>query len=356
MPVYKDKPTKDGRCWKYQVSVKTIDGYKNVRSKAFATKKEAEKALASFTLSDVKITGITFHRIINEYLDEKRMTIKPQSLVAEKKLTTHIDDLLGNLPIEKLTPQKYEEFRETLANSNWSINTRNKLLRVVKSLLDYANVKYDIVNNTPKKYKAFTDTEPKEMQIYTLEQFNKFIEQIDNKVYYAFFATLFATGGRKNEINALKWSDIDFEKKQITINKSVNTKIGSNGLSYTISTPKTKSSIRNIPMTKRVLEALKTLDRNDDNDFVFGGKRPLPETTIAKVNIMASKKANLHTIRIHDFRHSFTSFLINNLGVDNISLVSKMLGHANIEETLRTYSHMWSNSYDILAEKMNNIE
>lgn len=359
MPIYKDKPTKDGRAFYFAISYKDLDGnYKKYKSKKYLTKKEAEHDEASYLLNVGKVQHsplITYSQITKDYLQEKSTTIKPQSLQAEKKLTTHIDKMLGNVVIARMTASQYENFRHQLSTSEFSITYKNKIIRMAKTLTEYAFIKYNIVNNIPKKYKYFADNDPKEMQIYTLDQFNQFIEQIDNKVYYAYFTCLFYTGCRKNEANALKWSDINFEKKQISVNKSVNTKIGDGGCSYTISTPKTKSSIRNIPMTKCLLEALKSLDRNDDNDFVFGGTRPLPETTIAKVNITASKKANLPTIRIHDFRHSFTSMLINNLGVDNVALVSKMLGHSNIEETLKTYSHLWSNSYDILADKMNNL-
>ena len=56
------------------------------------------------------------------------------------------------------------------------------------------------------------------------------------------------------------------------------------------------------------------------------------------------KEAGLKVIRIHDFRHSCASLLINN-GAD-ITLVAKYLGHSKIDETLNTYSPMFKNKLD----------
>ena len=54
--------------------------------------------------------------------------------------------------------------------------------------------------------------------------------------------------------------------------------------------------------------------------------------------------AELNLIRVHDFRHSCASLLINNGA--NVTLVAKYLGHTKIKEILNTYSHMFSTALD----------
>ena len=64
--------------------------------------------------------------------------------------------------------------------------------------------------------------------------------------------------------------------------------------------------------------------------------------------------AGLKRIRIHDFRHSCASLLINNGA--NVTLVAKYLGHTKIEETLNTYSHMFSTALDSVVSVIDSLE
>ena len=64
--------------------------------------------------------------------------------------------------------------------------------------------------------------------------------------------------------------------------------------------------------------------------------------------------AGLKQIRIHDFRHSCASLLINNGA--NVTLVAKFLGHTKIEETRNTYFHMFSTALDNVVSIIDNLE
>ncbi len=63
--------------------------------------------------------------------------------------------------------------------------------------------------------------------------------------------------------------------------------------------------------------------------------------------------ANVKQIRIHDFRHSCASLLINQGA--SIALVSKYLGHSNITITLNTYTHMFQSELENISNKLNNL-
>lgn len=68
---------------------------------------------------------------------------------------------------------------------------------------------------------------------------------------------------------------------------------------------------------------------------------------------MNCKLAGVKQIRIHDFRHSYASLLINNGA--NITMVAKFLVHAKVDETLNTYSHMFKNKLDDIVGTINRL-
>lgn len=199
----------------------------------------------------------------------------------------------------------------------------------------------------------FTDPNErkKEMDFYTFEEFNQFISVEDDLKYRTFFKTLYFCGLRKGEIRALNWNDIDFKNNTLTINKGLSDNV--NGKRYIISSPKTKSSNRILPLPKEVVNELRELKQYcikftnfKETWFIFGADLPLGDDAIRRRKIRNCKLANIKQIRIHDFRNSCASLLINN-GAD-ITLVAKFLGHSKIDETLNTYAHMFQN-------KLNNI-
>lgn len=128
-------------------------------------------------------------------------------------------------------------------------------------------------------------------------------------------------------------------------------------MNYEIKEPKSISSIREINLNKSLNEYLLHFKEEEmkikgfNNDwFIFGRKIPLAENTITRVKDRAIKKTGVKRIRLHDFRHSHASNLIAN-GV-NIVVVSKRLGHSDINMTLSKYTHLLQKSDDELTENI----
>ena len=94
--------------------------------------------------------------------------------------------------------------------------------------------------------------------------------------------------------------------------------------------------------------------KNFSNDFrVCGGERPLRDTSISNKNIQYAKEAELEPIRIHDFRHSHASLLIQH-GI-NIQEVARRLGHSDIKMTLNTYSHLYPSESERALTVLENV-
>ena len=175
---------------------------------------------------------------------------------------------------------------------------------------------------------------------------------------------------RKGEALALTWGDIDFQRKEIKVAKSLNRKrpkkcgdviltshpetassFGwhvSKTRSYEITTPKNRASYRQILMPNNLYDMIyehyvqvKQDYGFSNNIFVFSGQVPVSDQTLRRRFDSYAQKAGVKKIRIHDLRHSHASLLINK--GQNILIVSKRLGHSNITQTLNTYSHLMPN-------------
>lgn len=151
--------------------------------------------------------------------------------------------------------------------------------------------------------------------------------QSDNEMLRYIVPMLILTGARRREVLDAKWEDFDFKR-----------------LSWRIPFTKTGRP-RHIPMSDGVISLLNSIPRFDRCPYVF----PNPKTRKPFVSVFnswntARAKAGLPDVRMHDLRHSFASFLVNN--GRSLYEVQKLLGHTQIKTTQR-YAHL---SHDTLME------
>lgn len=208
----------------------------------------------------------------------------------------------------------------------------------------------------------FTDPNalPKKMKFYTWEEFKKFLSVIDDLKYKALFEVLYYCGLRRGELRGLSWENIDLDDKTLSVVKNVTNETGDHGY-WKVTTPKTRTSARTIPMLDILVEDLSRLKEYNKKHqygftkyyFVFGDINPIHPDVLRRTKNYYAEKAGIKQIRIHDFRHSCASLLINNGA--NIMIVAKYLGHAKIDETLNTYSHLFKNKMDDIVNLMNKL-
>lgn len=131
---------------------------------------------------------------------------------------------------------------------------------------------------------------------------------------------LLSTGCRLNEALSATWDDIDLERRVFNI-RATNTKAGRR---------------RSVPLNDSAMEVLGELDTRKEGGRLFVGRRGAL-TTIAKQWVRLRKKAGLPHLRLHDLRHQFASFLVN----DGRTLyeVQQILGHSSSKVTER-YAHL----------------
>jgi Integrase len=210
----------------------------------------------------------------------------------------------------------------------------------------------------------------KEMSFYTGDEFKKFINAVkqcainaekENNLYewnfYVFFSIAFYTGLRKGEIHALQWNDLDSDFNYLSVKRSINQKV--KGIDIETS-PKNNSSYRTLQIPtplKNILndhfKRCNNIDGFTKSHRICGGTTPLRDTTIQNRNKTYSNLANVKTIRIHDYRHSHSSLLANS-GI-NIQEIVRRLGHAKIEITWNTYSHLYPHEEEKAIQFLNEV-
>lgn len=348
----KKKQLKNGI--KYAFTLRYTDIYGNTKqytSKGYDTKREAELEEAKYRIKinekKVNVSNLTFNQIFMEYVEYKKNQIKLQTVNKIIDLYKVLEPI-KEVKINNFDLGMYNQFRLYLEKKEYSVNYKNKVLNLIRSLISYSRKYYntsDTILNFIDNFKEVNKIK-KEMQFFTYEEFQKFISVVEEFDYKTFYEVLYYLGLRQGEATALTWNDINFNKKEVSINKTLTTKL--KGQLYTVSSPKTKKSNRVLPIPKKLLGSLKIMEEKAKKKkyfnkgwFVFGDELPFRETTIQVKKNKYCKLAEVKQIRIHDFRHSCASFLIQHGA--SIVLVSKYLGHSKISITLDTYTHLYEN-------------
>ena len=212
-----------------------------------------------------------------------------------------------------------------------------------------------------KKIEFFKD--PNEMKeekdVYTFEEFQKYITGTTNLNDKAMFEMLYYCGLRRGEARGLQWSDIDWNNKLVSITKQANS-VKDSQKYYELTPPKTSKSIRTLPLTEVLYNDLVNLYNKkkkyygfNDKWFIFGEHEPLTFGMMSRINGRIAKNADIRRIALHCFRHSCASLLINT--GQPVTTVSKYLGHASTKETLDTYAHMFPNNLTDVKNTMDNL-
>jgi integrase len=202
------------------------------------------------------------------------------------------------------------------------------------------------------------------MNALSPEQAALFIDATYISPFKAFFSLLLTSGMRPGEALGLKWSDIDYNGKKVTVNRSLTrTKCGG----WTLEEPKTACSRRTIPLPASVIEdlrehkkkqskkALATLDYKNQG-FVFSASNfePMNEVNVLNRHFKPIlKKAGLPDIRLYDLRHTCATLLLS--AGENSKVVSERLGHASIVLTLDTYSHVLPDMQQGASDKLEGL-
>ena len=243
MPAYKDK----NGTWFCKFSINN----RQILKRGFKTKRDALKYENQTKAIQQPGASITFQTVADSYYKYRE--------VADSTLISVQDN-------EQLAPA-----------------TKNLVLRVVKQIFKYGAEFYELPNYAVG-LKSFKITK-KEMQTWTPEQFNQFIQHVHIDVYKYYFIVLYWTGMREMECANLRYTDIENNTVHVRGTKTFHS-------DRTITVPNAISRIFSL------LQA----QCDDEQPFIFGGLEPLKNPSIHRVFKCAIKNAGVPEIRVHDLK------------------------------------------------------
>lgn len=295
-----------------------------------------------------------FSEVANGWLEHKMPNVRITTWEMYKGHLKHHFSDLDRIRIDMISTSTVEKWITKRQTDGMCLGMLRKLIVTFNQVMAYA-VRHKLIDSNPvrdaeRPRKKMDDIVRGNIAVFNPEQIRAFLEAVPDQKYRVLFLTAIMTGARKGELLGLKWSDVDFDKKQIHIRRTFNHE--------RFFSPKTKGSIRSIdlaPVMVLELKKWKLASAGNNNALVFPsevGSPIKPQNLTRRYFNPALEAAGLPVIRFHDLRHTYASLLIEQ--GENIKYISSQLGHASTTITLDVYSHLMKTENQDAARRLEN--
>lgn len=239
----------------------------------------------------------------------------------------------------KISKDNLNDFiSEGLSRKSLSRNTIHDIGTLLKQILNYnnINISFKIPSKIQNDINLFTENEQKLIE-------NEILSKNNTDLFGILFCLY--TGLRIGELCALTFENIDLEKEIVIINKTlirtktIDLKKSDNKTKVILSTPKSKKSIREIPINNRLIPYLKIYkERNDEHNYFLTEKKEFIEPrSYYNHYLKFLSYLNIQKHTFHALRHTFGTNCIEK-GIDP-KVLSTIMGHSNVSITLNLYVH-----------------
>ena len=268
------------------------------------------------------------------------------------QIKRNINPLIGSVKIKELTRKQIEKMRDDISSGKTAADiktgvrgrarvtggpgTARKVVRTLSSILSYA-VREELIAANPASGIRLQSGKKVERYLSQEEQarLEIVLTEMEKESRYekgcAMIRLLMLTGCRKNEIESLKWSEIDFERGFVQFEKS-------------------KTGAKVIPFSKAALNIIREQPLLNSTPYVFPSMKINDYYKgIPKIRYVVRKKAKIEDCRLHDLRHNFASVAASNGA--SLPMIGALLGHTQAQTTAR-YAHLTNHSLMALAEQV----
>ncbi len=334
---------KDGRWEGRYKSGYTATGktkYASVYGKSFFAVKELLEQRRASVKKRESCCSHTVGELADLWLSDVKNRVKDSTIANyAMKLNKHILPAFSGLKYDKLTGDELNAFISKKRSENLSAKYVSDIVVLLKSVAKFALKRYGYPNqieyvSLPKtpgqsEYRLFSALEQTKLKAALLE--NPTSSNVG-------ILLALATGMRIGELCALKWEQIDLKKSSITVKSTVQRiSKADGGTRLMIGSPKSRASVREIPLPDFVVPYLRSVRAAEDCYLISGSKKLCEPRTLQYRFQSLLKKANLPSVNFHALRHMFATNCIA-LGFD-VKTLSEILGHSSVQVTLNRYVH-----------------
>ena len=305
----------------------------------------------------------TVEQFLTQWLEDHKGVIRIRTYERYEELARlHILPVLGQHPLQKLTPQHIQAFYTKKLKEGLSPTTVNLLHALLHKALDDA-VRLGAVTRNASDAASAPSRAHYEIQPLSMEQAQQFLAAARGHSMEALFVLAITTGMRRGEILAIKWQDVQFERNMLQVRRIFTRQPGNRYIEAKPKTEKSRRSILLAPMvvallkqhrTRQMEARLKAGSQWQERDLVFCTSlgTPLNPNKVVDRFKTLLKRAGLPEIRFHDLRHSAATILLS-MEI-HPKVVQELLGHNQISMTMDIYSHVLPTMQRDAVSKLNN--
>lgn len=318
--------------------------YKSVYARTLS---EVREKMAQFysvrqenTVSSLKLT---VRDAAEQWLCSAKLRVKESSYANYSNIVSkHILPALGGEYFSSLTTQKLNNFIHSKlqygrldGHGGLSAKTVRDIMRVYQSIEQYAVQEYGVKSTNFTMPKV----ERKQLNVLNFSERKRLEQYLMHNLTSTNLAILLClfTGLRVGELCGLTWGDIDFSSGTLSVRRTVQ-RINRRGSSEVIiGSPKSKTSIRTVPIPAFIMELLSQSKKDDRLFLISGTAKPVEPRTMQYRFKAVLKACQVRNIPFHLLRHTYATVCIEN-GFD-AKILSELLGHADASITLNRYVH-----------------
>lgn len=274
---------------------------------------------------------------------DKKQYVKKSSYAAYMLLIeNHLLPVFGNCQV--IEEAQVQTFVLQKLEQGLSQKTIKDMLIVLKMILKFG-AKNKWINYNPFDIQFPTERESHQLEVLSRTNQKKIMNYIQDHFTFRNLGVYIclSSGMRIGEICALTWEDIDVNTGIISVRRTIQriytVEDGTRKTELVLDTPKTKNSMRDIPISRDLLRILKPIKKVVNNSFyvLTNDAKPTEPRTYRSYYELLMQELEMPKLKFHGLRHSFATRCIESKC--DYKTVSVLLGHSNISTTLNLYVH-----------------
>lgn len=330
-----------------------VDRHGKRRTKRFKKLQECRQWIADATYIDEHTSmDIPEDMLVNAWY-EYWMSIKEKTVRYNtirnytERYMRNIKPVIGYMKLSDVKPVHCQTIFNKMADEGYKTSTIYQARIALFNMLEFAKENDVIINNPCKKsVRSDIGVPSKKKEALTILQQRTFLKYAVDNSYYDQFRFVLQTGLRTGELVGLKWEDVDFNNRTITVKRSMEYRHSTK--EWRVGPPKSASGNRSIPLTDEAISILKQQkEKHKDikvipiewNDFVFLCRKgsPIKNSTYDTALYKICNLSGVPNFGMHVLRHTFATRCIE-AGMKPKTL-QMILGHSNIGITMNLYVH-----------------